>query len=198
LPASRNSKKQASVDGVVENFSLINHPFYLFNQIFLARGREINQDLAAYDLDYQKWRVLVVLNEFPDCTMLSLAETAGVDRTTLTHTVRLMIEVGLVSKVERESDRRSVALSLTNKGRKALRAILPAMIAINERCFADFSKAEMNQFMGQLRRIFKNLTNGGLPPLIEGAAAPAAAPAKRNFSHASVTVNRRSSLRTQR
>lgn len=149
--------------GHAATFTLANHPFYLFTQIFWARGREINARLANFDLDYQRWRVLAVLNEFPDCTMQLLADTAGVDRTTLTHTVKLMIEERLISKNQRESDRRSVVLSLTGKGRKVLDAILPSVIATNERCFAGFSSKEMTAFMSQLRRILGNLRDGSLP-----------------------------------
>jgi DNA-binding MarR family transcriptional regulator len=148
-------------------FTLANHPFYLFTQIVSARGREINHRLAPFDLDHQRWRVLAVLNEFPDCTMQFLADTAGVDRTTLTHTVQLMIRGNLVTKTQRETDRRSVVLSLTSRGRRTLQSILPEIVATNERCFAGFSAAEMNHFMDQLRRIFSNLRESNLPVLVD-------------------------------
>lgn len=161
------SRGKVRAIGNAATFTLANHPFYLFTQIFSARGREINLRLARFDLDYQRWRVLAVLNEFPDCTMQFLADTAGVDRTTLTHTVRLMIEERLVTKTQRETDRRSVVLSLTKMGQKMLRNILPTVVATNKHCFAGFSDAEMNHFMDQLRRIFGNLRDGNLSVVIE-------------------------------
>jgi DNA-binding MarR family transcriptional regulator len=163
----RATKRGSRVKVHTASFTLANHPFYLFTQIFLARGRELNHSLAPFDLDYQRWRVLAVLNEFPDCTMQFLADTAGVDRTTLTHTVQLMIKEHLVTKTQRETDRRSVVLSLTSRGRRTLRTILPTIVATNERCFAGFSAAEMNHFMDQLRRIFSNLREGNLPVLVD-------------------------------
>lgn len=153
-----------------ESFSLSTHPFYLFNHIFLCRGRQLNSDLARYNLDYPRWRVLAVLNECPDCTMQVLADTAGVDRTTLAHTVRLMIDAKLITKTERKTDRRSVVLSLTEKGRKVFRSILPVVIDINQRCFSGFSREETDLFVNQLRRIIKNIRNGSLPVLIEDVA----------------------------
>lgn len=172
-------------------FTLANHPFYLFSQIFLARGREINHRLARFDLDYQRWRVLAVLNEFPDCTMQFLADTAGVDRTTLTHTVQLMIAEYLVTKTQRETDRRSVVLSLTSKGRRALRTILPAIVATNERCFAGFSDAEMSHFMDQLRRILSNLREGNLPALVEKPPQRLLELSQQPLPPASLTIKRR-------
>ncbi|MCY1291932.1 Transcriptional regulator SlyA [compost metagenome] len=140
-----------------DSFSLLNHPFYLFNHIFLHRGRELNHELSQYDVDYSKWRVLAVLNECPNCTMQILADTAGVDRTSLTHTVRLMIEAGLVTKTTRQSDRRSVVLSLTDEGISTFKKVLPIVIKNNERCFADFSEEEIQSFMHTLRRIILNI-----------------------------------------
>lgn len=142
-----------------ETFSLINHPFYLFSHISLHRGRELSRELAQYDVDYAKWRVLAVLNECPDCTMQVLADTAGVDRTSLTHTVRIMIEAGLVTKAARQSDRRSVALSLTEEGEHTFKKILPLVIENNEQCFADFSEKEIKDFIHTLRRIILNMQN---------------------------------------
>ncbi len=163
------SRKQKAEKGVrkAAKFSLTNHPFYLFSHIFLYRGRELNRELLRFDLDYARWRVLGVLNDCPDCTMQLLADTAGVERTTLTHTVRLMTEAGLITKAARVSDRRSVVLSLTSKGAKTLRTILPVINAINERCFDRFTPDEVNLFVAQLKRIIGNLTNGASPALVE-------------------------------
>lgn len=159
----KTATRKSARAGHAAAFTLANHPFYLFTQIFWARGREINAGLAEFGLDYQRWRVLAVLNEFPDCTMQLLADTAGVDRTTLAHTVKLMVEERLIIKTQRESDRRSVVLSLTGKGQKVLDAILPSVIATNERCFAGFSTKEIAELMNQLRRILSNLRDDRFP-----------------------------------
>ncbi|QTG16908.1 MarR family transcriptional regulator (plasmid) [Agrobacterium tumefaciens] len=160
--------KKAKVD--LAAFSLVNHPFFLINHIFLSRGRELGRELALYDLDYPRWRVLSVLNECPNCTMQTLAEAAGVDRTSLTHTVRLMIDAGLISKTTRQSDRRSVVLSLTGAGRDRLRTVLPIIVGNSEKCFAGFSDEETKLFMNYLRRIILNIRNSSQNPAEDDAA----------------------------
>lgn len=141
----------------VNSFSLAHHPFFLFNHIFLYRGRELNRALGEYDLDYSRWRVLSVLNECPNCTMQVLAETAGVDRTSLTHTVRLMVDAGLISKATRQSDRRSVILSLTEQGVNSFAAVLPIIVENSQKCFAGFSNEEVKEFINVLRRVLRNV-----------------------------------------
>lgn len=140
-----------------ETFSLEQHPFYWFTYIVLHRGRELNQSLAPYDVDYPRWRVMAVLKEWPGCTMQFLSDAAGVDRTTLTHTVRLMTDAGLVLKTQRKSDRRSVVLSLTPAGEAKLDQVLPFVIATNEKCLAGLSETEVDNFLGTLRHIILNI-----------------------------------------
>lgn len=167
-PAPKENRKQANHGSLLmtqmkkktpdlASFSLVNHPFFLFNHVFLYRGRELSRALAKYDLDYPRWRVLSVLNEYPNCTMQVLADTVGVDRTSLTHTVRLMIDAGLLSKTSRRSDRRSVALALTDEGSEKFKKVLPIIMDNNNKCFSDFSDEETKKFINFLRRIVANI-----------------------------------------
>ena len=59
---------------------------------------------APYGLDYSRWRVLAVLQEHPGATMGELADLTSVDRTTLTRTLGLMEEAGLI--VRRRTEER--------------------------------------------------------------------------------------------
>lgn len=138
-------------------FRLENHIFYLFSSILALRNRALNGDLGRHGLDYPRWRVLAVLGQHSGASMLQLAELTSVDRTTLAHTVRLMVEEGLISRQERESDRRSVTLSLTEGGRAILDQILPLVLAHNDRALAGFSVREAAELRRQLARIINNL-----------------------------------------
>jgi DNA-binding MarR family transcriptional regulator len=138
-------------------FRLDRHLFYYFSQILARRTRALNAELRAFGLDYPRWRVLAVLNEFADCSMQKLAEVSSVDRTTLTRTLRLMEGEGLVSRRPRASDRRGVELSLTASGQRKLELILPMVLAQTDRAVAGFSKREIEGMMAQLGRMVSNL-----------------------------------------
>lgn len=157
------------------HFTLERHPFYLFNHIFLQRGRELNRILVKHNVDYPQWRVLAVLRDWPDCTMQTLSEKAGVDRTTLTHTVRLLIDAGLIKKATRSTDRRSVVLSLTEQGMETAKDVLPEILAVSEKCFAGFTDEEIEQFMATLMRIISNMRDGSMAPALFGESEGAIA-----------------------
>jgi MarR family transcriptional regulator, organic hydroperoxide resistance regulator len=140
-----------------KEFHLERHIFYLFGQIFGHRNAILNRELRRFDVDYPRWRVLALLNERPDCSMLELADGTAVDRTTLAYTVRNMVEEGLVRRTPRPSDRRSVVLGLTPRGNLMLKKILPTVLKINDRCLSGFDEREVQTLLGQLRRIIDNI-----------------------------------------
>src|SRR5215470_18719090 len=77
-------------------FRLEAHIFYLFSSILAQRNRALNRELAQFGIDYPRWRVLAVLGQYAGASMLQLAELTSVDRTTLAHTVRLMVSERLI------------------------------------------------------------------------------------------------------
>jgi MarR family transcriptional regulator for hemolysin len=145
-------------EGATRAFKLEDHLFFYFSQILARRTRAINARLRPYGLDYPRWRVLAVLQEHPGATMGQLADLTSVDRTTLTRTLGLMEEARLVARQERESDRRSLVISLTPKGRRMFARILPLTLAETDRALTGFSSAEIAALRDRLKRIADNLT----------------------------------------
>ena len=138
-------------------FRLDTHVFYLLTRILAARNRALNAELAQHRLDYPRWRVLAVLNEHPGASMLRLADLTSVDRTTLAHTVGLMVAEGLVHRAARKADRRSIALTLTAAGSAILARILPVVMAQNEQALDGLSKREAARLRALLSRVQANL-----------------------------------------
>ena len=138
-------------------FKLEDHVFFYFSQILARRTRAINARLRPYGLDYSRWRVLAVLQEHSGATMGELADLTSVDRTTLTRTLGLMENAGLLARRERKSDRRSLAISLTANGRRMFARILPLTLAETDRALTDFSADEIGGLKDWLRRMADNL-----------------------------------------
>jgi DNA-binding MarR family transcriptional regulator len=141
----------------VRAFRLEDHLFFHFSQILARRTRAINARLRPYGLDYSRWRVLAVLHEHSGATMGRLADLTSVDRTTLTRTLGLMEKAGLVARRERERDRRSLAISLTAKGRRLFLRILPLTVAETGRALTGFSSDEIGNLRDRLKRMADNL-----------------------------------------
>jgi MarR family transcriptional regulator, organic hydroperoxide resistance regulator len=150
----RSRKRQQNT---VRTFRLEDHVFFHFTQILGRRTRAINAHLRTFDVDYPRWRILAVLAEYSGATMGRLADLTSIDRTTLTRTLSLMEQAGLVSRQEQESDRRSVAVSLTPAGRRLFARILPLALAETDRALTGFSPKEIGVLRNWLKRIADNL-----------------------------------------
>ena len=144
-------------EATVQAFRLEDHIFFHFSQILARRTRAINARLRPYALDYPRWRVLAVLNEHSGAAMGRLADLTSVDRTTLTRTLGLLEKAGLVVRRERESDRRSLAISLTAKGRRLFAHILPLTLAETDRALIGISSEEIGLLRDRLKRMAHNL-----------------------------------------
>ncbi len=138
-------------------FRLEDHLFFYFSQILAGRTRAINAQLRPHGIDYPRWRVLAVLQEHSGATMGELADLTSVDRTTLTRTLGLMENAGLLARRERKSDRRSLAISLTAQGRRMFARILPLTLTETDRALTDFSAEEIEALKDWLRRMADNL-----------------------------------------
>jgi DNA-binding MarR family transcriptional regulator len=144
-------------EGAARAFRLEDHLFFHFSQVLARRTRAINARLRPYGVDYTRWRVLAVLQEHSGATMGRLADLTSVDRTTLTRTLGLMEKAGLVARRERKNDRRSLAISLTAKGRRMFARILPLTLAETDRALTGLSSEEIGALRDRLRRIADNL-----------------------------------------
>jgi DNA-binding MarR family transcriptional regulator len=154
LRAQRQGRRRAAE---AAPFRLESHLFYYFSQILARRQRALNSELRRFGLDYARWRVMAVLNEEPGCSMQRLSDLTSVDRTTLTHTLRLMENEGLIARHERPSDRRSIAVSLTPHGADMLAQILPTVLAQTDLALDGFMAEEVDRLREQLGRIVANL-----------------------------------------
>lgn len=150
-------RARAEEENAVPAFRLEDHLFFHFSQILARRTRAINARLRPYGVDYARWRVLAVLHEHSGATMGRLADLTSVDRTTLTRTLGLMEEAGLIARRERKDDRRSLAISLTAKGRRMFARILPLALEETDRALSGFSADEIKMLRDRLKRMADNL-----------------------------------------
>jgi DNA-binding MarR family transcriptional regulator len=142
---------------MVRAFRLEDHLFFYFSQILARRTRAINARLRPLGVDYARWRVLAVLHEHSGATMGRLADLTSADRTTLTRTLGLMEAAGLIARIERRSDRRSLAISLTAKGRRTFARVLPLALAETERALSGLSSREIATLRQGLGKMADNL-----------------------------------------
>jgi homoprotocatechuate degradation regulator HpaR len=98
--------------------------------IALLRAREavmtrFRPMLARHDITEQQWRILRVLAESDAVDATEVAARAVILAPSLTRTIRLLEERGLMERGQDAADRRRILLRITAEGRRVIASVSP-------------------------------------------------------------------------
>ena len=124
-------------------------------------NEQVSRSLAAvyaerFDLTPPEWRAMAVLAGFQPLSAGGICQRTNMDKVRVTRAVARMIDAGLVSRQEDETDRRYVSLTLTAKGMAVYDQILPLVQAREAEILSVLSAEERSA----LDTILRKLTEG--------------------------------------
>jgi DNA-binding MarR family transcriptional regulator len=93
----------------------------------------------------------------------------------LTRVIDQLAERGLLERIRRDRDRRKVELELTPAGREAIEALIPLVVDKLNLALADFSSAEVQEFLRLLLKLSSTLQTAVEPPSAEPRVAAVSA-----------------------
>lgn len=125
-----------------------------------ALARRFDAVLKPYGLSHGQFSLLVALNRPGAPKLGELADFLAMDRTTMTAALKVVERRGLVAVQSDPDDGRSRRLHLTEAGRDAIAAALPAWRAAHDALDADLSSPDP----AGLRADLLALGAGGRPP----------------------------------
>src|SRR5262249_34333038 len=115
-----------------DSAELDNMPGYLFRVLENKANNMFQAAVADKNLTTRQFGVLNTLARHGDMTQTELAERTSSDKSTLGEMVVRLRQRGLLSR-KRGSDKRSKEIALTDDGRKLVRDVVPAVLAVQER-----------------------------------------------------------------
>ena len=117
-------------------------------------GREA-EFLQQRGVSQSRFMVLMLLNRASETpsTPAELADETNVTRATMTGLVDTLEKDGLVARESSSSDRRTILVRLTEKGRTFLDSILPDYCRFVSEMMAPLSDAERKQFVRLLQKL---------------------------------------------
>ena len=102
-------------------------------------------------------KLLYVLWEQDGISAVELAKKAGLKPTTLTTMLDRMEKADLLKRVPHETDRRTIRLILTEKGKELQHRSEYLSGRMTENYYKGFTEKEVEQFEGYLVRVLSNL-----------------------------------------
>ena len=131
---------------------------FLMHLIVSEVETEVNRHARAYGLKIEGVRVLFRLLAKDHLTVNELARLTGIETSTLSRLLDRMSAKGLLKRSRDSSDKRTVQVSLTVKGRKLAQQHRPVYYKDYDKVLlAGFDAAEGAQFRAALLRMLANL-----------------------------------------
>ncbi|HVY58681.1 MAG TPA: MarR family transcriptional regulator [Xanthobacteraceae bacterium] len=116
--------------------------------VFLAKVEE-----AGYDLTPVQYAGLAAVKANPGIDQATLAGLIAFDRTTITGVVDRLVSKGLLVRRASTRDRRAHELQITDKGRRTLSDVAPAVEAAQQSLLRGLTDKEAETFMHLLRKV---------------------------------------------
>ena len=134
---------------------------FLITRIHQLAGRLFAGKLKEYNLNEinpAQGRILFVLWQKDDISILELAKKTSLGKSTLTSMLDRLEEAGYLERIPSGSDRRKIILKLGAKDRKLRNIYKKVSDEMTELFYDGFSAGEISEFEKYLRQILDNLT----------------------------------------
>jgi len=116
---------------------------------------KIERALALHKISQGRFIVMILLNQAlgESCTLASLARDASVTPATMTGIVDTLEKDGLAERQEDTQDRRFIHVSLTDKGRNKLMAMLPDCFQSISKIMSPLNRRECQELVYLLQKL---------------------------------------------
>ena len=128
---------------------------------FIGRARRtiveaIDQKLAPLDISHAQWVVVMLLGDGAAATAAELCKILIYDPGAMTRLLDRLEKKSVLRRVRAKGDRRTLRLELTAEGKRLYPRILEALVQEFNRLLRGFSKSEVRQLEGLLKRMVAN------------------------------------------
>jgi DNA-binding MarR family transcriptional regulator len=136
-----------------DSFHLQDSIGYLVKRAQRLMHDRIEAVFASQGITFQHWVVLMHLRDGLATTTAGLCQEIRHDSGAMTRLIDQLEERGFIERRRQEADRRIVDLALTSAGRKMVESLIPLAVDTLNGALAGFTKADIQQLQGMLRRI---------------------------------------------
>ena len=152
-----------------ESFNFQDSIGYLVKRTQRLMHDRIEAVFASQNITFQHWVVLMHLRDEVAMTTATLCAELRHDSGAMTRLIDQLEERGFVGRRRQSADRRIVDLELTPAGLKMAESLIPLAVDTLNGSLSAFTKAEVQQMQGLLRKIITRV--GELNAEAESASA---------------------------
>jgi DNA-binding MarR family transcriptional regulator len=125
-------------------------PSHLLHRVLQLALDIYAEETGKGALTQRQYAVLAAASTLDGASQTDLVRMTGIDRSTLADMVARMIEKGWLGRERSQTDARAKTVSLTDKGRAALKEIAPKVQAADDRILANLVSSRRSGFISAL------------------------------------------------
>ena len=164
LTMARINSKIKGKPGVGYSLNLAQLPYYLGYQIRQAQisiFRDISRSMKGINLTPGEFSLLTLVKNNIGVSQIDLANAYDIDKSTLSHSVKRMVERGLIIRSRLSDDKRYYGLNLTTTGELILNEVTNLVLAQEDTMDGALAPGERKLFLDMLTRICNVLEKTG-------------------------------------
>ena len=132
-------------------------PGFLLWQTTIIWQRQIKKVLEKYNISHAQFVIMATLLWFEshnyDTTQILIVNWSKLDKMTVSKSLKKLVALGLVNRMEHEIDTRAKSILLTNKGKRLVNKLVPIVEGIDDVFFGKASTAEQKDLIHILRTL---------------------------------------------
>lgn len=132
-------------------------PGFLLWQTTMIWQRQVKKALEPYDISHAQFVIMATLMWFEahgyDTTQILIVNWSKLDKMTVSKSLRKLVALGCVNRIEHETDTRAKSVSLTEKGKKMVRTLVPIVEGIDSTFFGKASGQEQKSLINILTKL---------------------------------------------
>jgi DNA-binding MarR family transcriptional regulator len=132
---------------------------YLLNRVGVRMGELFSQRIKSFGVTLPMYRVLASLWELSEQRLNDLSAMTTIEISTLSRLIGTMERKGLVSRRRLEDNARTVAISLTGKGRTLAEKLMPIAVHFEEVAVSRLDPKEVTNITKVLAEVYESLNN---------------------------------------
>lgn len=132
-------------------------PGFLLWQTTMIWQRQIKKALEAYDISHAQFVIMATLMWFEahhyNTTQILIVNWSKLDKMTVSKSLKKLVSLGYVNRIEHETDTRAKRVSLTKKGKEMVRKLVPIVEGIDSVFFGKTSHNEQQSLIHILSKL---------------------------------------------
>ena len=138
-------------------------PGFLLWQTTMIWQRQIKKALEKYNISHAQFVIMATLMWFEahgyDTTQILIVNQTKLDKMTVSKSLKKLVQMRFVNRIEHEVDTRAKSVSLTEKGKGMVRTLVPIVEGIDRIFFSKASDQDQKSLIHILAKLAAGTTD---------------------------------------